>query len=48
MPWILTRHALSVRWHVPPWVVDEAPVDEIDTELRLMEIEAAAAATSRR
>lgn len=40
MPWAYVRRRLAERWHVPPWVVDEAPVDEIALELKLSEIEA--------
>ena len=38
MPWIYIRRRIARRWHVPPWVVDEAPADEVETELKIMEI----------
>lgn len=40
VPWVYARRAVAQQWHVPPWVVDEAPVDEVLTELEIMNIEA--------
>jgi len=37
-PWLLTRRAIAERWHVPPWIVDDAPIDEVLTEIRLADI----------
>ncbi len=34
------RSKLAEAWHVPPWEVDDAPHDEIATQLRLWAIEA--------
>lgn len=42
MPWVWTRRALANRWRITPWEVDEAPIDEILTELRLSNLEAEA------
>ncbi|HEY7061726.1 MAG TPA: hypothetical protein VII06_09615 [Chloroflexota bacterium] len=42
MPWVWTRRQLAQAWHVPPWVIDEAPIDEVLLELELMGIEAQA------
>lgn len=39
VPWVLVRRKLADKWHVPPWVVDEAPADEVLTELEIMKIE---------
>lgn len=39
MPWPYVRRQLASRWHVPPWVVDEAPVTEIELELQILGIE---------
>lgn len=41
-PWVYTRRVLARIWHVPPWVVDEAPLEEVLLELRLAEIESKA------
>ncbi|WP_395707006.1 hypothetical protein [Casimicrobium huifangae] len=43
VPWVLVRRRLADKWHVPPWVVDEAPTDEVLTELEIMNIEAQSA-----
>lgn len=40
MPWAWVRRLIAARWAVPPWEVDAAPGDEVQLELRLMEIEA--------
>lgn len=39
VPWPYVRRALAQRWGIPPWGVDEAPVDEVMLELRLMELD---------
>jgi hypothetical protein len=30
---------IARSWGVPPWVVDDAPADEVLMELRIMELE---------
>lgn len=40
VPWAWTRRALARLWNVPPWLVDEAPADEVQLEIRLSNIEA--------
>jgi hypothetical protein len=40
VPWAWTRRAIAERWQCKPWEVDEAPVDEVNLELQLMQIEA--------
>lgn len=39
VPWVYVRRLIARAWHVPPWMVDEAPTDEIFLELKLLEIE---------
>lgn len=39
VPWAYVRKVLAAEWHVPPWLVDEAPAYEVDLALRLMAIE---------
>jgi hypothetical protein len=39
VPWAWTRRVLAERWHCAPWLVDEAPQDEVALELELMRIE---------
>ena len=34
------RRAIARSWNVPPWVVDESPVEEVQQELRILAIEA--------
>lgn len=34
----MVRRALAERWGVPPWMVDDAPEDEVLLELRLMSL----------
>ena len=34
----MVRRALASRWGVPPWMVDDAPEDEVLLELRLMSL----------
>jgi peptidoglycan/xylan/chitin deacetylase (PgdA/CDA1 family) len=48
IPWLYTRRQLAQRWGVAPWVVDTVPWFEIETELRLMQIEASAEAFRKR
>ncbi len=33
------RRAVARAWGVPPWVVDEAPVDEVLTEIKILNLE---------
>lgn len=40
MPWCYVRRAVAQSWGVPPWVVDEAPTDEVLMELRILDMEA--------
>jgi hypothetical protein len=35
VPWAYTRSLIARAWHVPPWVVDEAPWDAVQDELRM-------------
>jgi hypothetical protein len=39
VPWVYIRRAIAKSWGVPPWFVDEAPVDEVMTELRILALE---------
>jgi butyrate kinase len=39
VPYAYARRRVAQAWGVPPWVVDDAPVDEFLLELKLMEIE---------
>ena len=39
VPWAWTRRVIADRWHCPPWLVDEAPQDEVLLELELMRID---------
>ena len=39
VPWLYVRRQLARAWGVPPWVVDEAPIDEIELELDIARIE---------
>lgn len=39
VPWKWTRRIIAERWHCAPWLVDEAPQDEVNLELHLMRIE---------
>jgi len=34
-PWVYVRSLIARVWGVPPWVVDEAPWDAVQDELRL-------------
>jgi hypothetical protein len=38
-PWAYVRRTIARSWGVPPWEVDEAPLDEVLLELKLMAIE---------
>jgi hypothetical protein len=40
VPWVYIRSKLAERWHVPPWIVDEADPREIQVQLDIMRIEA--------
>lgn len=40
IPWLYTRRQLAQRWGIHPWDVDALPWFEVETELRLMQIEA--------
>lgn len=40
LPWAYTRRDLARQWGVPPWEVDAAPNDEVETELAIRRIEA--------
>lgn len=42
VPWPYIRRAIARSWGVPPWVVDDAPVNEVFLELRILELEAEA------
>lgn len=37
------RRIVAERWHVPPYAVDAAPADEVELELRFMQLESEAA-----
>lgn len=39
VPWVYVRREIARSWGVPPWVVDEAPHDEVEMELRILKIE---------
>ena len=42
MPWGYVRRMVARSWNVPPWVVDDAPYDEVLTELEIMSLESEA------
>lgn len=42
VPWHYHRRAIAAQWHIPPWLVDEAPASEIMIELRIRSAEAKA------
>lgn len=48
MPWVYTRRVIARSWRVPPWVVDEAPTDEVLTELRIINLESEAEQARRK
>ena len=39
MPWVYLRRVVARAWNLPPWIVDEAPIDEVQLELKLLEME---------
>lgn len=39
MPWAWTRRIVARNWHVAPWVVDEAPTDEVLMEIVMHNLE---------
>jgi len=39
VPWPLVRRRIARAWGLPPWAVDNAPLDEINLELKLMELD---------
>ena len=43
-PWAYVRRTLAERWHCRPWEVDDAPLDEVLLELKILGIEARASA----
>ncbi|NJN53280.1 MAG: hypothetical protein HC804_00105 [Anaerolineae bacterium] len=43
VPWVYIRRRVAEQWHCKPWEVDDAPMDEVMTELRILELEAEAA-----
>jgi hypothetical protein len=40
LPWVYTRRRIAERWGIPPWEVDQAPTDEVLTEIEIANIEA--------
>lgn len=42
MPWVYVRRQIATRWGIPPWMVDESPIGELETELTILQIEAEA------
>lgn len=48
LPWVVIRRSLAAKWGIPPWEVDEAPADEIATELHISAIEARAREDSKK
>lgn len=47
MPWLFARRQIAARWGCPPWLVDEAPDEEVALELRFGELEAECAPDKR-
>ena len=41
-PWAYVRRSLAARWSCFPWEVDEAPLDEVLLELKILGMEARA------
>lgn len=39
LPWAYIRRQLARSWGVPPWVVDDAPYEEVLLELKILELE---------
>lgn len=48
LPWLYVRKLIAERWGIPPYAVDQAPADEVELELRFMEIESEVAAEENR
>jgi hypothetical protein len=42
VPWAYVRRQIARAWGCRPWEVDEAPLDEVLLELKILEIEAQA------
>lgn len=40
VPWAYVRYQLAQHWGVPPWVVDQAPLGEINETLTIWRLEA--------
>jgi hypothetical protein len=40
VPWSWTRRVVARAWGVPPWMVDEAPMSEVQLEILLHNLEA--------
>lgn len=45
-PWPYVRRVLAERWHCRPWEVDDAPLDEVLLELKILGMEARADAAA--
>lgn len=39
VPWVYVRRLVARSWGVPPWVVDDAPIEETLLELKILELE---------
>jgi hypothetical protein len=39
VPWIYLRRVVAKSWGVPPWAVDDAPIDEVLMELEILQLE---------
>lgn len=39
VPWVYARRVIASNWHIPPYLVDYAPIDEIELELQIQAIE---------
>jgi hypothetical protein len=44
VPWVWIRKRIAEAWHCKPWEVDDAPMDEILLQCKLMNCESEAAA----
>lgn len=42
VPWAYVRRQLAKDWCVPPWVIDEAPIGEIEEALAIRRVESEA------
>lgn len=40
VPWLYSRRMIAERWRIPPPDVETYPADEVELELRFMELEA--------